>query len=95
MNAWFQGETIQLTPRERDIVALLLLGCDNIEISKNLNIAPRTVKAHFSRLYLRFGIMGGIKRVKLATLFYRRQLWQERQRTGGVPANANNSSFNA
>ena len=72
MDAWFQRETIQLTPRGRDIVALLLLGCDNIEISKNLNIAPRTVKAHFSRLYLRFGIMGGIKRVKLATLLYRR-----------------------
>ena len=50
MKARFQGETLQLTPRERDIVALLLLGCDNIEISKNLNIAPRTVKAHFSRL---------------------------------------------
>lgn len=73
MDAWFQRETIQLTPRERDIVELLLLGCDNTEISKNLNIAPRTVKAHFSRLYLRFGIMGGIKRVKLATLLYRRR----------------------
>jgi DNA-binding NarL/FixJ family response regulator len=67
MDGWFQ-KNIQLTPRERDIVELLLLGCDNTEISKNLNIAPRTVKAHFSRLYLRFGIVDGIKRVKLCNL---------------------------
>lgn len=68
MDGWFQGKAIQLTPRERDIVELLLLGCDNTEISKNLNIAPRTVKAHFSRLYLRLGILDGIKRVKLCNL---------------------------
>ena len=68
MDGWFQGKAIQLTPRERDVVELLLLGCDNTEISKNLNIAPRTVKAHFSRLYLRFGIADGIKRVKLCNL---------------------------
>ncbi|MGA8224339.1 MAG: helix-turn-helix transcriptional regulator [Candidatus Acidiferrales bacterium] len=61
-------KTIRLTPRERDIVGLLLLGCDHTEIGKNLNIAPRTVKAHFSRLYLRFGIVDGIKRVKLCKL---------------------------
>ena len=65
MDGWFQVKAIQLTPRERDVVKLLLLGCDNTEISKSLNIAPRTVKAHFSRLYLRFGIADGIKRVKL------------------------------
>ena len=45
MDSWIQGKAIQLTPREREIVELLLLGCDNAEISKNLNIAPRTVKA--------------------------------------------------
>jgi len=68
MEGWVQTKAIRLTPRERDIVELLLLGCDNTEISKNLNIAPRTVKAHFSRLYLRFGIVDGIKRVKLCNL---------------------------
>ena len=60
-------------PRERQIVELLLLGCDNAEIARELKMAPRTVKAHFNRLYLRFGISNGIKRVKLATLMYRRQ----------------------
>jgi len=67
MDEW-QGGAVRLTPREREIVELLLLGCDNAEISRKLNIAPRTVKAHLSRLYLRHGINDGIKRVKLCNL---------------------------
>jgi DNA-binding NarL/FixJ family response regulator len=85
----------QVGPRERQIIDLLLQGCDNSEIARDLNIAERTVKAHFNRLFLRFGIKGGIKRVKLATLLYRRQLWLEKQQTPAGPANANNSSFSA
>lgn len=66
-------QTVRLGPREQQIVALLLQGCDNAEIASELKMARRTVKAHFNRLFLRFGIDGGIKRVKLATLLYRRQ----------------------
>ena len=66
-------QTVRLGPREQQIVDLLLQGCDNAEIASQLNMARRTVKAHFNRLFLRFGITGGIKRVKLATLLYRRQ----------------------
>lgn len=85
-----------MAPREQKIVDLLLQGCDNSEIARDLNIAERTVKAHFNRLFVRFGIKGGIKRVKLATLLYRRQLWQEQQRGASeAPTNGNTSSFNA
>jgi DNA-binding NarL/FixJ family response regulator len=73
-----------LGPRERQIIELLLLGCDNAEIARELKMAPRTVKAHFNRLYLRFGISDGIKRVKLATLMYRRQTSQQSNVTGTV-----------
>jgi len=66
-----------LAPREQQIAELLLQGCENDEIGKRLNIARRTVKAHFNRLFVRFGITTGIKRVKLATLLYRRQLCLE------------------
>ena len=69
-----QEQTVRLGPREQQIVELLLQGCDNAEIASQLKMARRTVKAHFNRLFLRFGITGGIKRVKLATLLYRRQL---------------------
>ena len=58
----------ELRPREQQVVELLLQGCDNDEISKELHMARRTVKAHFNRLFARFGIVGGVKRVKLATL---------------------------
>src|ERR1700681_1100348 len=66
-------QAVRLGPREQQIVELLLQGCDNAEIASQLKMARRTVKAHFNRLFLRFGITGGIKRVKLATLLYRRQ----------------------
>lgn len=63
----------KLGPRETQIVDLLLQGCDNKEISKVLKMARRTVKAHFNRLFLRYGLhdFTGIKRVKLATTIYR------------------------
>ena len=70
-------QPVRLGPREQQIVELLLQGCDNAEIARQLKMARRTVKAHFNRLFLRFGITGGIKRVKLATLLYRRQTCQQ------------------
>jgi hypothetical protein len=69
---------LNLGPREQQIVDLLLKGYENEDIAKELNIAIRTVKAHFNRLFVRFGIRSGIKRVKLATFLYRRQLWLEK-----------------
>src|SRR6266536_4588070 len=74
-------EDKSLRPKEQQVVELLLQGCDNDEISKQLNMARRTVKAHFNRLFMRFGITGGVKRVKLATLLYRRQLCSEAEET--------------
>ena len=69
--------SIRLGPREQQIAELLLQGCDNSEIARQLKMARRTVKAHFNRLFLRFAITGGIKRVKLATILYRRQACSE------------------
>jgi DNA-binding CsgD family transcriptional regulator len=77
-------QTVRLGPREQQIVDLLLQGCDNAEIATQLKMARRTVKAHFNRLFLRFGITGGIKRVKLATLLYRRQACLQMDATGTV-----------
>jgi len=78
-------QAVRLGPREQQIVELLLQGCDNAEIARQLKMARRTVKAHFNRLFLRFGITGGIKRVKLATLLYRRQLCLQTNAMEHVP----------
>src|SRR5882724_11479670 len=86
-------QSVRLGPREQQIVELLLQGCDNSEIASQLKMARRTVKAHFNRLFLRFGINSGIKRVKLATLLYRRQLCLEDNSTEKVyPTNASSGS---
>jgi DNA-binding CsgD family transcriptional regulator len=82
----------ELRPREQQVVELLLQGCDNDEISKQLNMARRTVKAHFNRLFSRFGISGGVKRVKLATLLYRRQLWSTEKTAEPTPTNGSSES---
>jgi DNA-binding NarL/FixJ family response regulator len=84
--------SVRLAPREKQITELLLQGCDNTEIAKQLHMAQRTVKAHFNRLFLRFGISGGIKRVKLATLLYRRQLCLETTSENGLPTPASSAS---
>src|SRR5208282_3331358 len=87
---------VRLAPREQQIAELLLQGCDNEEIGKQLNIARRTVKAHFNRLFLRFGIQDGVKRVKLATLLYRRQLCSEANAMENVaPANESSKSLSS
>jgi len=87
---------VRLGPREQQIADLLLQGCDNEEIAKQLKMARRTVKAHFNRLFLRFGITGGIKRVKLATLLYRRQLCSETSvMENESPMNVSSESLNS
>jgi DNA-binding NarL/FixJ family response regulator len=68
------GERERLTSREQQVVDLLLCGCENQEIGKALGIAERTVKMHLHRLFIRFGIHDGIKRVKLAVLMYKKEL---------------------
>lgn len=61
-----------LTWRDRQICALLLQGCDNPAIAKELKMSHRTVKAHLHKLYLLFGIRSGVKRIHLAVVLYRR-----------------------
>src|SRR5712692_6025650 len=88
--------SVRLGPREQQIAELLIQGCDNAEIASQLKMARRTVKAHFNRLFLRFGITSGIKRVKLATLLYRRQLCSESSvMESGYPVNESSVSLNS
>jgi DNA-binding NarL/FixJ family response regulator len=73
-------QTVRLAPRERQVTELLLQGCGNAEIARELKMATRTVKAHFNRLFLRFGISSGTRRVKLATLLYWMQVSEPTKR---------------
>jgi len=61
---------IKITPRDQQVLRLLVLGCSNKEIASQLSISPRTVKQHLRTLFLRAGIKEGRKRVKLATAMF-------------------------
>jgi DNA-binding NarL/FixJ family response regulator len=63
-------DEIKITPRDREVLRLLVQGCSNKEIASQLNISPRTVKQHLRTLFLRAGIRDGRKRVKLATAMF-------------------------
>src|SRR5579863_10074467 len=65
-------ERIKVTPRDRQVLDLLVQGCSNKEIAGQLSISPRTVKQHLRTLFLRAGIRDGRKRVRLATAAFER-----------------------
>jgi DNA-binding CsgD family transcriptional regulator len=50
------GSDFQLTPRERDIVSLILQGHPTVSIARHLGLARGTVKNHRRRLYRKLDI---------------------------------------
>jgi two-component system, NarL family, nitrate/nitrite response regulator NarL len=57
------GATLELTPRERDILAALLKGESNKVIARELGIAEQTVKNQLSHLYEKFGVSSRLELV--------------------------------
>ncbi len=66
-NAVMDLDRMKVTPRDQQVLDLLVQGCSNKEIAGQLSISPRTVKQHLRTLFLRAGIREGRKRVRLAT----------------------------
>jgi DNA-binding NarL/FixJ family response regulator len=64
--------TMKVTPRDQQVLDLLVQGCSNKEIAGQLSISPRTVKQHLRTLFLRAGIRDGRKRVRLATAAFQK-----------------------
>jgi len=55
-----------LTPREREVLALLVRGYSNQEISEQLSISVATVKYHLTNLYSKLGAKNRVEAVTLA-----------------------------
>jgi DNA-binding NarL/FixJ family response regulator len=49
-------ELSRLTPRERDVLALVAEGMSNVEISRMLLIGEATVKTHLGRVLMKLGL---------------------------------------
>lgn len=49
-------KTAPITPRQREVVALIAAGCSNDEVGMRLGISPRTVKAHCDVLRQKLGV---------------------------------------
>jgi DNA-binding NarL/FixJ family response regulator len=47
---------IKLTPREREVIELLIAGRANREIASTLGVETKTVKSHVGRLLQKFGV---------------------------------------
>ena len=46
----------RITPRQRQVVALIAAGCSNEEVGVRLGISPRTAKAHCDVLRQKLGV---------------------------------------
>ncbi|MFE0257780.1 response regulator [Streptomyces sp. NPDC059010] len=60
-------ELAGLSPRERDILALIGDGLTNREIGKKLYLSEKTVKNHISRLLAKLGVQRRVQAAVLAT----------------------------
>lgn len=60
-----------LTPRERQVVQLLIEGCSNDDIAVRLRLRPQTVKNQLTRIYTKAGVS---TRVQLAVAVLRQGL---------------------
>ncbi len=55
-----------LTPREREVLALLVKGLNNAEIAQRLTISPSTAKAHVSNILSKMGVSSRAEAISLA-----------------------------
>lgn len=63
-----QSRPLFLTPRERQVVELLIDGCSNDDIAARLRLRPQTVKNQLTRIYTKVGVA---TRVQLAVAVLR------------------------
>lgn len=51
-----EHRSIELSPREREVLALVAEGLPNKRIAQRLEISEKTVKAHLTRIFARIGV---------------------------------------
>lgn len=59
---------VKLSPKERQLLALLRQGCSNDVIASRLSISPHTVKTHFYNLYRKLQVRNRVQAATWAQL---------------------------
>lgn len=67
---------IELTPREMDVLLLVVEGLSNKEIARRLSLSPRTVNFHLDNIYSKLGVNSRTE----AAIYALRQGWTKRLR---------------
>ena len=62
----------RLTKREQEIVAVLMRGCANKEIARELGVSDQTVKNQLTTLFRKLGVGGRLELVAM--------VWRERRK---------------
>ncbi len=57
---------LDLTEREREVLALMIEGLNNTQIAGRLTVSPSTVKSHVSNILSKFGVASRTEAVTLA-----------------------------
>lgn len=57
---------VELTPREREVLALLSKGLSNPEIARRLSVRPATIKTHVSKILTKLGVTSRGEAIALA-----------------------------
>jgi NarL family two-component system response regulator LiaR len=57
---------LNLTKRERDVLALMVEGLENTQIAKRLAVSPSTIKSHVSNVLLKLNVSSRTEAVTLA-----------------------------
>jgi DNA-binding NarL/FixJ family response regulator len=85
------GETVQegrahagprLTPREREVAALVAQGCSNREIAERLVVGMRTVETHLEHIFTKLGVRS---RSEVAVWVVQNEFLVAGTRAGGQP----------
>ncbi len=60
----FMRELRSLTPREKEVLRLLVEACDNKQIASRMSVAEQTVRNYISTIYSKLGIVNRIEVMK-------------------------------
>jgi len=69
-NVGLDAIRVGLTLEEKLVAYWLLQGLETPEIAMKMNFTPQNVKHHLRKIYKKFGITHGVKRIRLAVALY-------------------------